>query len=156
MVVGAGDRALRHDAVADDAPLAVDVAHEQLERAHALGDAGRQLGPLRGLDQPWDRVDAELLRRIDVAEAHAARASVARDRLAQLAQVQRVKRLAQATVVLARVRAAGALIEGVLARTGRGARGRAGGRRRPPGLAGDAGGRPRRDGQSRRRRHERG
>ncbi len=154
VVIGAGDRALRHDAVADDPSLAVDVAHEQLQRAHALGHAGRQLGPLRGLDHPRDRVDAELLRIVGVAEAHAALAGVAGDGLAQLAQVKRVQRLAQASVVLCRVRGARALVEGQLGGARVGARRRVGGRGRTPRLDGDASGQPRRNGQGARRRCE--
>ena len=110
IVLGGAQRTRRHDAVVHDAPLAVDVAHEQLHRADALGDTGRQLAPLRRLDQTRDGIDAEVLRPVGGAEADPALTGVAGHRATQLAQVRRSERLVKAAIGLAV-----ALVEGHVA-----------------------------------------
>jgi hypothetical protein len=45
----------RHDALGDDPALAVDVGHERVERAHALGQAGLDPRPLGGRDHARHR-----------------------------------------------------------------------------------------------------
>ncbi len=104
VVVGAVDCAGRHDALAHDPPLAVDVAYEQLERAHALRYACGQRAPLGGLDQPRDRIDAEVLHAVGGAEADATPAGLTGDLLAQLAQVESLQGSTEEPVVLGRVR----------------------------------------------------
>ena len=49
----------RHHAVAQDLLVAVDVVEETLQRAHPLGDAGLQSGPLGRRDHPGNQVQRE-------------------------------------------------------------------------------------------------
>ena len=108
VVLGAVEAGGWDDARRDDPPLGVDVAHEQLQRAHALGDAGRQLAPFARVDHARDRVDAEVLRAaLGRFERDAAPAAPARDGFAQLLQAAAADRLPDLAVVHGGVAAAG-------------------------------------------------
>ena len=49
----------RHDAVGQDLPVVVDVVQEQVQRAHALDDAGFQRAPFLGGDHARDQVERQ-------------------------------------------------------------------------------------------------
>ena len=71
MAVGGLDQAQRDDTLGDRALRAVDVGDEGVERAHALGEAGLQRGPLVGAEHARHGVDQELGRAAGAAEVHA-------------------------------------------------------------------------------------
>ena len=66
-----GDEPVRHDPVGHGPPLAVDVGDEAVERAHPLRQAGLELGPLVGGDQPRQQVERERLLAAAVVEGDA-------------------------------------------------------------------------------------
>jgi hypothetical protein len=112
-VFSALDASRGHHTRAHDPPLAVHVPDEQLKGPHALGEARGQHLPFRGVDHPWDRVDAKALCATGRLERDAALARVARDRFAELPQVSAADRLPDLTVVLRGVHATGdSLLEG--------------------------------------------
>ena len=102
VVLGAAQRALGNDAGTEDRPRAVDVADEQLERAHSLGDAARELAPLLGGEQARNRIDPEVALAAGRAEADAAPADVARDGRTQLVELDVGDRVVQQRVGLGR------------------------------------------------------
>jgi hypothetical protein len=55
-MLGAEDHGARHDAVLQDAAIAVDVAQEEIERDDALGQSGFQTRPFRGRDDARQQV----------------------------------------------------------------------------------------------------
>ncbi len=78
-VLGALDHARGHDALRDDAPVAVDVGHERVERAHALREAGLDARPLARGDHARHGVDDEHLVAAVGVEDHALVSAVALD-----------------------------------------------------------------------------
>jgi len=58
---GALDDFHGNDPVVDDFPVVIDVVDEQVHRAHALGEATLELGPLPGVNDPGNEVERENL-----------------------------------------------------------------------------------------------
>ena len=86
-VLRALDHPLRHDALGDDPALPVDVGHERVERAHALGQAGLDPRPLGGRDHARHGIDHEHLVADRGVEDDALVGAVALDRHRQLLEV---------------------------------------------------------------------